>query len=105
MGQYLSNLKSWWWGFSHLRDISYKPGWNHSKFFWLYLFDYGACVIFMAGPVTSISRYTQDHWFSSYHGAHTGPDLWGTRRCDPWVRVVVPIFWALLLAGGLYVGR
>ena len=93
MRQYLDNLVAWWRGFGRLD----KPGWDAGNFRWLYATDYLACCLFMAGPVTSISRYTEDHWFNSYHGAHTGPDLWGTSRCVPWVRVAVPVGWLLLL--------
>ena len=97
---YLSNLLSWLTGFRRVwraEAIDYKPGWNRWNFLPLYLIDYGLCVIVLAGPVTSISQYAEAHWFSSYHGAHAGPPLWGTVRSPPWVRAGVPFLWASIL--------
>jgi hypothetical protein len=99
MRNYLLNLRLWFNGFRRFGELQFKPGWSNDwRWKLLYTLDYGFCVIFMAGPVTSVSRYTEDHWFSSYHGAHTGPDLWSSVRSPPWVRVVVPVVWAILLA-------
>ena len=97
MRNYLLNVKLWLTGFRRLGTITYKPGWNRWTFLPLYLLDYGLCVIVLAGPVTSISQYAEAHWFSSYHGAHAGPPLWGTVRSPVGVRVAVPLIWLVLL--------
>ena len=102
MRQYLHNLEQWAKGFRHLKTLPLKPGWTPFTFGLLYATDYLACCLILAGPVTSISRYTQDHWFNSYHGAHTGPDLWGTRRCAPGWRVLIPAVWAGLLTWAIW---
>ncbi|MDP2322581.1 MAG: hypothetical protein Q8N51_00945 [Gammaproteobacteria bacterium] len=97
MQAYISNVVAWLSGFTRLKSVAYKPGWSHLKFLPVYLFDYGFCVLVLAGPVTSVSYYVHNKWFSlGYHGAHAGPPLWGTVRSPPYVRVAVPALWLLI---------
>ena len=97
MQTYLNSLLTWLTGFGKLGAVDYKPGWNRWNFLPLYLLDYGFCVLVLAGPVTSISQYAEAHWFTSYHGAHTGPPLWGTVRSPVWMRILVPTIWGAIL--------
>ena len=100
MKNYFLNLKLWYQGFSRFPEITdWKLGWQ-GTFKWkaLYATDYLAGCLIFAGPVTSVSRYVNDHWFSlGIHGAHAGPDLWGTVRSPPWVRVGIPLAWVGIL--------
>lgn len=94
---YFLNLKLFLLGFAKLQTLDYKPGWTARKFFLLYLFDYGFCVL-MGGPVVSVSWYVGEYFnVPGAHFARAGEPLWESVRSPPWVRVVVPALWAWLL--------
>jgi hypothetical protein len=98
MSNYLLNLKLFLLGFWKLGALNYKPGWTPIKFLPLYLFDYGFCVLVMAGPVVSVSWYVGEYWnVPGSHFALAGDPLWESVRSPPWVRIVVPALWASLL--------
>ena len=95
---YFLNLKLFVLGFAKLKTLDYKPGWTARKFFLLYLFDYGFCVLVMAGPVVSVSWYVGEYWnVPGSHFALAGGPLFGSVRSPPWVRILVPALWAVLL--------
>lgn len=102
MSNYRRNLRLWWIGWDRFHQIKlWHPGWGPDDFGWklLYATDYLACCLIFAGPVTSISRYWHTRWFSlGYHGAHAGPELWGSVRSGPVARVLAPLFWIPTLA-------
>ncbi len=96
MDNYLLNLKLWYLGFKRFGELRFKPGWSADGWGWriLYGLDYLATPLFLAGPVVSLSWYFHNRWFSlGYHGANAGNPLWGSVRCEPWVRLAVPLFW------------
>ena len=96
---YLLNLKLFVLGFAKLGTLDYKPGWAPTKFLPLYLIDYGFCVL-MGGPVVSVSWYLGQYWnVPGAHFALAGEPLFGSVRSPPWVRIVVPALWAVLLWG------
>jgi hypothetical protein len=98
---YIENLKLWWQGWSRFNEIIFKPGWGPDKMNWrlLYALDYLATPLFLAGPVVSLSRYAGDYFgLDGAHFAQAGPPLWGSRRCQPWVRIAVPVAWVALAA-------
>jgi hypothetical protein len=110
MDSYFRNLYLFGAGLLKLREVRLKPGWSLWWFFWLYLIDYGANVILLAGQVETISRHAQDHrsgWFwdklldviekfDEDHGPRSGPPLWGSELPPKWVRIVVPVLWVAL---------
>jgi len=101
VSQYLENLKAWKQGFGRFAEIQdWKPGWGPTSWKWkaLYATDYLATPLFLAGPVVSISRFVAEYWgVQGAHFIHAGPILWGTTRCQPWVRLAVPAAWLILL--------
>jgi hypothetical protein len=99
MSQYDDNLRAWWVGFRRFGEIhSWKDGWGPTSWGWkaLYAIDYLACALILAGPVVSVSWYLGAYWgVEGYHFANAGKPLWGTTRCAPWVRLVVPAAWVV----------
>jgi len=107
---YFKNLWLWLRGFARFKELRFKDGWSSSSVKWwlLYLADHGCCVIFLAGPVTTISRYAQMHrmgWFwdklldsiealfDPDHGQKSGPVLWGSEEPAKFARILVPVLW------------
>jgi hypothetical protein len=113
MKAYFTNYWLWLDGFSRFNQLSFKTGWSGKQPRWwlLYLLDYGFCVIFLAGPVCTVSRYAQEHrsgWLwdklldvldriDTDHGQLSGPALWGSEEPELWVRCVVPGVWTLAI--------
>lgn len=111
MIEYLRNIRLWLRGFRRLDDLNYKAGWSASSFLPLYLLDVGACVVLLAGPVCTVTRYAQMHrsgaaWdklldvlerFDAEHGQRSGPVMWGSVEPPKWVRIVVPVGWLALI--------
>jgi hypothetical protein len=96
MGNYIHNLLLWWEGWQRFGELRFKPGWYAEGWAWriLYATDYLACPLFLAGPVVSLSRYWYEFWgVEGRHFMQAGPALWGSVRCSPWVRVVIPLAW------------
>jgi hypothetical protein len=114
--QYAGNVAAWWRGWRRFGEIGpWKPKYGPRKLRWLalYLFNIGANVVLLAGPVQPISRTAHDHrdgavWDAILdvierrdpgHGAAAMGPLWGTREPPLWVRIAVPVTWALLALG------
>jgi hypothetical protein len=111
---YLTNVRLWLTGFALFDELTFKPGWSAKSPGWwlLYLIDYGANVVLLAGQVESISRHAQDHrsgkvWdfildiiekFDRDHGPRSGPPLWDSELPPKWQRIAVPLGWLLWLA-------
>jgi hypothetical protein len=96
MNRYLDNLACWARGWRQFDTIDFLPGWNGRQWRWrlVYGLDYLATCLIFAGPVVSLSWYIHNRFFSlGYHGGHAGPPLFGTVRCRPAVRVLVPLAW------------
>ena len=112
MNNYLHNLKLWALGWGRFGEVDFKAGWSANSVGWwlLYGFDYGACVLFLAGPVESVSAFMQRHRsglindkvldiievFDARHGRNAGPPLFGSVESSLRVRIVAPICWALV---------
>ena len=106
---YFKNLWLWMSGFGRFDELDFKDGWSAKSPSWwlLYLIDHGACVLLLAGPVCTVSRYAQMHrsgtvWdklldvldkFDTDHGQNSGPALWGSVESEKWVRIAVPVGW------------
>lgn len=113
LSTYFTNVYLWITGWSKFDQLQFKDGWGKAKPKWLllYLLDHGINVIFLAGQVETISRAAQDHrsgwiWdkllrviekFDEDHGPNSGPTLWNSKLPPLWTRIVVPIFWIILL--------
>lgn len=112
MRDYVRNVYLWLAGFLKLRGLEYKPGWGPGKFLPVYLVNYGANVLLLAGQVEPISRHAQDHrsgwvwdklldaleWRDPGHGENAGRALWGSVLPPLYARVFVPLAWFI---GGL----
>lgn len=110
---YLRNLWLWLSGFRRFDEVDFRDGWDAGQLRWwlLYVFDYGANVVLLAGQVETISRHAQDHrsgwvWdklldvieaFDRDHGPRSGPPLFGSELPPKWQRIVVPIGWIILV--------
>jgi hypothetical protein len=105
MSNYFLTLYRWYTGWSRFHEIEkWKPGWGPTerKWYWLYGLDYLACCLFLAGPVVSVSWYVGKYFnVPGAHFANAGEPLFGSVRSPPWVRIVVPALWALLLWGAV----
>lgn len=109
---YFRNLYLWLRGFGRFDELDFKEGWSAEspKWWLLYLIDTGACVILLAGPVCTVSRYAQMHrsgtlWdklldvldrIDTDHGQNSGPVLWDSEEPEKWVRIAVPVAWVAL---------
>lgn len=114
---YFRNVWLWLVGWGRFDEVGFRDGWSAKSPLWwlLYLLDYGANVVLLAGQVETISRHAQDHrsgwvWdklldiiekFDKDHGPRSGPPLFGSELPPKWARIVVPVFW-LLLGGELW---
>ena len=105
MSNYFLNLKLWYTGWDRFHEIEkWKPGWGPTerKWFLMYGTTYLLCVLVLAGPVASTSFYLGKYFnVPGDHFANAGEPLFGSVRSPPWVRIVVPALWALLLWGAV----
>jgi hypothetical protein len=108
---YLKNIKLWLQGFGKLDQLTYKPGWNKYKFFFLYLLDHGTHVILSGGAVVSWSRWFYEtrkkyksskfltrllNWFDDNHGAEAPSAYWNSEPCPPRQRAIIALTWTVL---------
>ena len=110
--RYCQNIGAWVMGFARLNTLTYKPHWSPVKFLPLYLFDYGLNVV-TGGACESLSRsWTEGSEtnrvdsilirivrmvLGPHHGEASGPALWGTQNCRPWVRALVTVWWVVVV--------
>lgn len=117
MKQYLHNVWQWLLGWTQLGADKipggYKPGWGPARFAVVYLFNIGTNVL-TGGAVSTWSRSFYEYRrtgnrvakfldrllgkLDEDHGENSAPAYWGTRPCQPVVRVVVTVCWILVLA-------
>ena len=101
MFNYFLNLKLWATGWFRFHEITrWKDGWGPTSIKWYLMYGttYLVCVVVLAGPVVSTSYYLGKYFnLPGAHFANAGEPLFGSVRSPPWVRIVVPALWALLL--------
>ena len=112
MKNYVLNICRWVGGWAYFDHVKFFKGWsNNWQWKLLYGLDHALCVIVFAGAVEPVSGFAQRHrtgqaWdalldlieaFDPGHGVHAGTPLWGSVESPKWVRITVPVLWALFL--------